>query len=386
MNILHICLLAPYNDYWGYQDNLLPKYHQKMGHQVTVITSNTMHNGEGKIVETECGRYTLNDGQEIIRLKKESFITPKIGKILNYSNIYDILCEKKPDFIMIHGLSSFITFQVIKYKKRINNKCKIIADNHLDTTINTYAKTFKGKIFTYGYRILNIYWQNYYDKVYGVTPWRTEYAQKIYGIKKSKLDTLLMGADDEKIEFHNKDNISKQIREKYDIAKDHLLFMTGGKLEANKKIIETMKAFSKLEDKNINLLIFGNLTKEVEQEFKQLIDKDRRIIYIGFIKSEEVYNYFLAGDMGVFLGRHSVLWEQAVACGLPCIFRKYVEEGYVNQGGNSILVDENVGIEEIYSCFRRVIDTPLLLEKAKVRAESVREQFLYSHIAQKSLE
>ena len=26
MKILHLCLDAPFNDDWGYQDNLLPKY------------------------------------------------------------------------------------------------------------------------------------------------------------------------------------------------------------------------------------------------------------------------------------------------------------------------------------------------------------------------
>ena len=36
MKIVHIAPNAPYNDYWGYQDNLLPKYHKKLGHDVTV--------------------------------------------------------------------------------------------------------------------------------------------------------------------------------------------------------------------------------------------------------------------------------------------------------------------------------------------------------------
>lgn len=43
MRIVHICLQAPYNDYWGYQDNLLPKYHRKSGHDVTVITTSTIY-------------------------------------------------------------------------------------------------------------------------------------------------------------------------------------------------------------------------------------------------------------------------------------------------------------------------------------------------------
>ena len=386
MNIVHICLLAPYNEYWGYQDNLLPKYHRKLGHKVTVITSNTKHNEEGKIIETDCGQYTLVDGQEIIRVKKETFITPKLGRLLNYSDIYETLCVKRPDFIMIHGLSSAVVFQVIKYKKKKNKNCRIIVDNHLDTTIDTYGKTFKGKIFNYAYKVMNMYWQKFYDKVYGVTPWRTEYANEVFGIKKDKLDTLLMGADDEKIDFVNKEEIRSRIREKHSIPKENFLFITGGKLEKNKKIIECIQAFSKLKQPNVNLLIFGNISKEIEEDFIELVDRDERIKYIGFIKSDKVYDYFLAGDMGMFLGRHSVLWEQAVACGLPCIFRKYTEEGYVNQGGNSILVDKDIELDEVYTHLKEITNDPILLEKMKKCAIKARDKFLYSNVAKQSLE
>ena len=67
MRILHISPNAPYNDYWGYQDNLLPKYHKKLGNDVMIITTNTMHK-DGKIVGTECADYELDDGVRVVRL------------------------------------------------------------------------------------------------------------------------------------------------------------------------------------------------------------------------------------------------------------------------------------------------------------------------------
>lgn len=50
MRIVHIAPNAPYNNYWGYQENLLPKYQKKLGHEVILIVSNTEHKN-GKIVE-----------------------------------------------------------------------------------------------------------------------------------------------------------------------------------------------------------------------------------------------------------------------------------------------------------------------------------------------
>jgi hypothetical protein len=39
MKIVHICLACFYVEGMGYQENLLPKYHVKQGHQVTVLTN-----------------------------------------------------------------------------------------------------------------------------------------------------------------------------------------------------------------------------------------------------------------------------------------------------------------------------------------------------------
>ena len=87
MRIAHIVPSTHYNDYWGYQENLLPKYHVKMGHEVTLITS-TLTFKDGKLGDAECGDYTLNDGTRVIRLKKKSYfhriITSLNGRICIY--------------------------------------------------------------------------------------------------------------------------------------------------------------------------------------------------------------------------------------------------------------------------------------------------------------
>lgn len=384
MNIVHLCLACPYNDYWGYQDNLLPLYHQKAGHTTTVITTNTMHDKSGKIISTKIGEYVLNNGVRIIRKEHDPVITKKIGRILCYSNIYDDLCRFMPDFIMIHGLVSIVASQAIKYGKEKNPNCKIIADNHLDSIIHN-TSNYKSRLITAYFKFRNKFWQKQYKKVFGVTPWRTQYAHEVFGISKDKLDTLVMGADDEKIDYDNKEMIRKEIRKKHNISNEDFLFVTGGKLENNKCIIETIEAFSKIKSDKVKLLIFGNATQEIEIGLKSVLGKDERILYIGFISADEIYKYFLASDLGVFPGRHSVVWEQAVACGLSCIFKKYVEEGYVDVGGNCILL-ETERVEDIYNAMLRVCNNIEIFERMKsIACNKARFEFLYSNIAVKCL-
>ena len=47
MKIVHLCLSAFFIDNYSYQENMLPKYHVKMGHKVTVIASIFSFNNEG---------------------------------------------------------------------------------------------------------------------------------------------------------------------------------------------------------------------------------------------------------------------------------------------------------------------------------------------------
>jgi hypothetical protein len=58
----------------------------------------------------------------------------------------------------------------------------------------------------------------------------------------------------------------------------------------------------------------------MKDEIMNLLDSSA-IRYLGWVPSEKVYNYFFAGDLAFFPGTHSVLWEQAVGIGLPCILK-----------------------------------------------------------------
>ncbi len=39
MKIVHLCMAGPYTQGYSYQENILPKYHVKLGFDVTVLTS-----------------------------------------------------------------------------------------------------------------------------------------------------------------------------------------------------------------------------------------------------------------------------------------------------------------------------------------------------------
>lgn len=52
MRIVHIAPNAPYNEGWGYQENLLTKYQAKSGNDVTLIITTKMHK-DGRIINVK---------------------------------------------------------------------------------------------------------------------------------------------------------------------------------------------------------------------------------------------------------------------------------------------------------------------------------------------
>ena len=380
MKIVHIAPNAPYNDYWGYQDNLLPKYQRKLGHNVVMITTTLMHK-DGGIVQTDSADYVLTDGVRVIRKKYRQYFHPEITRVLSHLEVYDLLEELQPDFIFYHGLLSYTVYDVVKYVKKHPN-CQFVEDNHLDYNIGDKADTWRLKASRARLRLLNRIPSKYVSKVYGVTPWRKTYAEDYFRIPASKTDVLIMGADDEKMDLAHRPQLRQEMRALYHISDQDFLIVTGGKIDRKKKSDLLMQACAELGD--VKLLVFGNVAEDVREQFDALV-KQENILYVGWIESDQVYRYFYAADLVFFPGQHSVLWEQACASKTPCVFEKWEGMDHVNNGGNSDFVAP-VTVETIKEKIRQLHFTEQYYAM-KAAAESEKTDiYLYSHIARKSLE
>jgi len=84
----------------------------------------------------------------------------------------------------------------------------------------------------------------------------------------------------------------------------------------------------------------------------------------------------------IFAGLHSVLWEQAVGQGRPCIFKSLPGFTHVDLGGNCKFLNVS-SKEEIETTIQDCIsDYPQML---KVAQEKGLKTFSYAEIAKKAL-
>lgn len=384
MKVLHLCLGSFYPDNYSYQENMLPKFHKKLGCDVEVIASTQSFDEYGKTCYlSNCGSYYNEYDIYVTRLPFKS--TNRIWKKLKrYCGTYDAIDNASPDIIFIHGGQFLDIDKVVEYLKTHPN-VTVYVDNHADfsnSATNWFSKYILHKII---WRHTEHLIEPYTKKFYGVLPIRVEFLKNIYRLPAEKCELLVMGADDELVEYAKNTNARKRIREKYGIRDNDFLIMTGGKIDQWKtQTLLLMQAVRNINQSNIRLIVFGSVTQELMDSVKSLADGSI-VQYIGWILSNDSYDLFESADLVVFPGRHSVMWEQVTGQGKPMIVKDWPGTHHIDLGGNVRFLKED-SIVEIQSEIERIIENPAEFERMKsVAQEKGMYVFSYKEISKRAI-
>lgn len=380
--ILHICLSGIVTDNFLYQDNLLSKYHKRLGYKVSFVTSQFSYNRYGNIEINSATEYLDNNGVKFFRLKMIGLTNFSIPFKLFYK-FKETLQRIKPDIIFIHGPQFLNMPQLTSYIKKHQN-IEVYMDNHADFSnsgTNFFSRNILHKFF---WRQMSKLIQPYCKKIYGVLPSRVDFLREVYDLPSGNIQLLRMGADDDLIKLSKDNNMRSEIRNKLNVNQDDILILTGGKIDKFKlQTLTLMEAFNELNLKNVKLIVFGSIDKSIEKRIMNLIND--RVKYIGWIEPDETYSYFDASDLLIFPGRHSIFWEQAVGQAKPLICKKWPGMDHLNIGGNIGFL-ENDSKSEIIKKLKPILSDKLILNQmTKAANNREHEDFLYSNIAKESL-
>ncbi len=378
MKIVHICQY--YNEGWGYQENLLPKYQKKLGHDVIVVTSDRRpfyaNDKNPRIVGT--GTFYDND----IRIERIPIKWEFKNRFVVFKDLMDVLKRENPDYIFHHGLTTPSLIITAKYKREHPN-IFLAADNHADYFNN-------GKLWVWRFIYYKIYWKhrltgnvNDVDVVFSTTPNRAIFAEQELNILPSKHKLLYLGADTDNNHFDS--NWRKQIRNHYDLKESDFVIITAGKIDKDKKVDEIILSLKEIDESNLKLIIVGSIEKDYEKELDRLIGNDKRVVKVGWVESNELFKYFSASDVAIFPGGHSTLWEQAISCELPVIFRYWEGVDYLLLNENGFFLFSH-NQKELTQYLRTLLHNRELREKMKTGAKKERDGILsYDEIAKQSL-
>ena len=382
--IVHLVLAGIVADGWTYQDNMLPKYHKKIGYDVTVITTQWIYGTDGKLTKDNRTQYVNEHGvliRRLLLLGKDSFEK----KWKKYKGLAQALEEESPDILFIHGVS-FGDFGVVCNYLRTHAVKKVYVDNHMDSSNsgrNWLSRNILHRvIWKCSAQMLN----KYADKFYGVLPVRVTWLTEMYGLPKDKCELLVMGADDDVVQSCLNSNARQEIREKHGIADGEFLIVTGGKIDEWKtQTLLLMEAVRNINNKKIRLIVFGSVAESLRDKVNELTDGDL-VQYIGWVSGADSYSYWAAADLVVFPGRHSVFWEQVVGMGVPMVCKYWDGTDHVDLGGNVEFLKED-SVDEIQNAILAIFGDKDRYQNMKQIAKTKGiEYFSYRDIARRSLD
>ncbi|MEB2786967.1 glycosyltransferase family 4 protein [Algoriphagus persicinus] len=384
MKILHCCLAQFYIDDFGYQENILPKFHSIYGFDVKIVASTETYINNNKLGYVPPKSYKTMEGIPITRIPYVSYLPHFLGsKLRIYKGLFKLVSEFNPDIIFLHDVQFISVIEIIKFAKKHN--VKIYADCHTD-----YMNSAKNWLSKYILHKIIYKWctksiEPFVVKFWGVTPSRRKFLTDFYGVDKNKVDLLVMGVDDSSINFKNKELISIKIRTQLKIDKKDFVIISGGKIVRRKNIHLLMKAVNELNLPDLKLIVFGSTDSEMKEEI-DLLSLTKHISYVGWKNSEEINDLFFSANLAFFPGAHSVLWEQAVGLGLPSVFQKWEGYDHVDIGGNCIFINE-ISVDSLKKTILKILnEKDLYLNMMKIASEKGIQEFSYSKISMKAIQ
>lgn len=385
MKITHICLAGLFMDGWGYQDNLIAKYHVSFGYDVTVITNQWVYDHEGNYVKTDKETETDRYGVKIIRIPIKGD-KPYTYKLKKYVGLYETLCKTEPDVIFLHSTQIRDVDDIIRYKKE-HPQVKLYADNHCD--YSNSATNWLSKYILHGILWKRSAWKlnPYVEKFYGVLPARVDFMTERYKLPKERVELLVMGMDDDKAQEADKPEVKASVRERFGYETDDFVVITGGKIDhAKRQTLLLIEAVKRIDNPHLKLLVFGSVVEDMKEALVELCDSDERVTYIGWINADETYPYFAAADLAVFPGRHSVMWEQVAGQGIPMVVKYWDGTTHVDVGGNVEFLYKD-SIEEIQDVLEKLMTKGEEYQKMqKAAKEKGKKVFSYRQISKRAIE
>lgn len=379
MKILYLKLTGGYREDYTYQENILPEKMKQLGNEVHLFISTRSKNDDGSRIFIKNREYVNSFG---IRIKTIPFKKNKKGlyeKLGVFDNLYRYIESVGPDFIFVHGFQFLSVLTLLRYKKK-NRDVTIVADNHLDHIIaplDTIKRKLLQKVL---FRYIAKKLSRVVDFFYGASPLRADYLVKMYKINPAKIKILNQGGDEEIIQSFTHKTERARLCEQLRLDDKKIIVSFGaGNIDDKKRLFPLLASISKNE--NFELVLFGSFNKTTYLKCKSLLN-NRRIHFLGNIKNESIYKIFIASDIAVFPGNHSVLWDQAASCGTPIMVNRVRGMDYFDYGGNCIYLTDG-STEEINNkldnlCFEK-------LNKMRIIAETAQKKFWYINIAKKIL-
>lgn len=378
MKIVMLCDF--FDEELEYQENLLVKYYVKHGHEVTVLTStfdSVFDYYADRHDNRAPSRSYMHAGARIIKLRYRYNL---LNRLRGFERLDRLLEEEAPDLIFVHDI--MLNFpDAVRYIKA-HPACRMIMDYHADYS-NSGRNALSLKVL---HGVIRKWFLDqarpHLSRIFPVVPAGATFLHEIYKVSHAEMEVLPLGADTDLIRDIQTEAGALELRRQLGIPPEHIVIFTGGKLTPAKKTDQLISAIRRLSDLPLHLVIAGEASAQdaaYRQELEHLMGGHPRFHALGWLGKRDVYRYLGMSDLAVFPASQSILWQQAIASGLPLIVGDvgHQDISYLNLHDNILILRrEEISVDKLAAAIREVIEHPGRMNGMRAGARRVAAECL----------
>jgi glycosyltransferase involved in cell wall biosynthesis len=378
MKILMLCDF--YHESLEYQEQLCAKFYVRHGHAVTVVTS-THESVFDYMADRHDNRRPArtyeHGGVKIVRLPYRYNL---LHRLKAFTPLDRLLEAEAPDLIFVHDI--MLNFpDCVRYLKR-HSRARMIMDYHAD--YSNSGKNLVSRQILHG--VIRKWFLDrarpYLSRIFPVVPASATFLSQIYKVPSSEMELLPLGADLEAASAARASGARQALRAALGIGAADVVIFTGGKLAPAKKTELLIAAVGQLNPVAPHLIVAGQAGEEhaaYGEELSRLAAANPRVHMVGWLNQEDLNRHLAMADLAVFPASQSVLWQQAIAMGLPLIVGDtgHQDISYLNTERNIVILrNEEIRADRLAAAIADVLGDPSRMRAMSEGALRVADEHL----------
>lgn len=338
MKIVH--LVDYFQPSLGYQEFFLAKEQQRLGHDVTVLTSERFapFPAYASTIQPILGNRLRSVG----RFTERGISVWRLQTAFEWRSrclirgVRAALHELRPDVVHAHNILKFTTIQAILAKRRLG--FRLVLDDHqhpVDVDRSIFGKLTYGGFRTCLAKII----ETYADAIVGVTDEIAAVMQTVYGLDPNKTRVIELGVDTALFKFNA--TARDEVRAGWQYSTNDFVVIYTGKVIPQKGLHWLIEAVAQCPD-TIRLIILGNSEPSYAQQLRALANKlgvSQRIRFQPAVPQAELPRFYSGADAACWPRGVSIATLEAASCMLPIV----IATGTVDQriaAGNGLAYRE----------------------------------------------
>jgi len=391
-----VILISYFQPKLGYAEYFLAKEFSKLGHDVSVITSNyyfpfpdyenTVFNVLGDR-KRQVGIF-MENGIKVYRLPL--FFQSGNGAVVLLRKLGITLKKIRPDIVFCNGVFSPTQILALFYKDKVG--FKLFFDNHASTFNTNLRDSLVKKIYMY---IFTHFFVPYIKKksngFIAIGESERFLLSKEYDINKREIKLIPLGADSDL--FAPNKGKRESVRSRLSVRRGEKLIIYAGKITSNKDVDILLLAFSKLilEGIKAKLLIVSGGDSKYVKKLKDLVKREKiedKVIWVGMVRNHKLVEYYNASDLGIWPGNSSVTIIEAMSCGLPVILPERIS---YKQTSDHLLKNKNGAsfkrgsVSDLAKTIRKIVTDKNLRRMGNRSRKLVEKEYSWKQLAKKYL-